>query len=272
MLRLRIMTSLIVAPITILIVLMMNSTLFSIGVAALCMLALWEWTRLIGIQNLYRRIGCVVLIAAIFLLLWIYQGSVGWWLVICAGFIWWFVAIFWLQHFSFAVAPTKENKILKLVTGILVVVPAWTALMQLHLVPQQGHGWALFALLLVWMADTSAYFAGRRWGTTKLAPRISPGKTRAGAYGAVAGSILVALIGGWVLNVSGLSALILMLLAVITTVFSIIGDLFESMIKRHSNLKDSGSIFPGHGGVFDRLDSLFAALPIFVIGKTLFDI
>jgi phosphatidate cytidylyltransferase len=122
---------------------------------------------------------------------------------------------------------------------------------------------------LGWSADTFAYLAGSRWGRKKLAPNISPGKTIVGVYGAMAGTAVVAVIGGCLLGVHNVQLIPLAALALICVAFSIIGDLFESLIKRHANVKDSGALFPGHGGVFDRLDSAFAVLPIFAIGKTL---
>jgi len=269
MLKLRVITSLIVLPTVVAIVLLASTPFFSAVIAALSLMALWEWTRLSGLQNRPSRVVCMGFYASFFALIGYFQNSLVWWSVICAGCLWWIGAIFWLRHFSFGVAPTRGNKTLKLIAGALIVIPAWTALTQLHLGSQQGPIWTLFALILIWMADTSAYFAGRRWGTVKLAPRISPGKTRAGAYGALIGAILIALIGGWLLNLRGVSLFFLAFLAVIITVFSIVGDLFESMIKRHCNVKDSGALFPGHGGVFDRLDSIFAALPVLALGKAL---
>ena len=103
-------------------------------------------------------------------------------------------------------------------------------------------------------------------------PQISPGKTWAGAYGAMVAGVLVADIGGWLLGVRGSSLFALAVLAAVTVAISIVGDLLESLMKRHAQVKDSGSIFPGHGGLMDRLDSVFAALPIFAAGLLLLDI
>jgi phosphatidate cytidylyltransferase len=121
-------------------------------------------------------------------------------------------------------------------------------------------------LLIVWSADIGAYFSGRAFGKRKLAPQISPGKTWAGAYGALAAGTLIAVIGGWLLDVRGASLAGLAVLACLTVAASIVGDLVESLMKRHAKVKDSGSIFPGHGGLLDRLDSVFAALPVFAAG------
>jgi phosphatidate cytidylyltransferase len=127
-------------------------------------------------------------------------------------------------------------------------------------------------LLIVWSADIGAYFSGRTFGKRKLAPQISPGKTWAGAYGALAAGTLTAIIGGWLLDVRGGLLLGLALLACLTVAASIVGDLIESLMKRHAKVKDSGSIFPGHGGLLDRLDSVFAALPVFAAGLWLLDL
>ncbi|HQX25208.1 MAG TPA: phosphatidate cytidylyltransferase, partial [Pseudomonadota bacterium] len=127
----------------------------------------------------------------------------------------------------------------------------------------------LFVVLLVWCADVCAYFAGRRYGKARLAPRISPGKTVAGVYGALLGSIAFAVAAGTLLGARGGGLAALVALALVTVGVSIVGDLYESLIKRHSQVKDSGTLFPGHGGVFDRFDSLFAALPVFAAGKWL---
>ena len=117
-----------------------------------------------------------------------------------------------------------------------------------------------------------AYFAGRRWGTTKLAPRISPNKTRAGAYGALVLAGAVALVGGWLLDERDAALLALLALALLTVLASILGDLIESLLKRQADVKDSGTLFPGHGGLLDRVDSVFSAVPVFVAGKAVLDL
>ena len=265
----RVITALLLTPMAIALILLASSAWFGIIIAALCLLASWELTRLAGLRSRPLRAVLVALCGVAFVLLWFRADSALGWAVIAAGCVWWLVALLWLRHFSFAAAPTREHVALKLVGGALVVLPAWTAMMQLHRGQAAPHTWALYALMLVWAADTFAYLAGRRWGTTKLAPGISPGKTIAGVYGALVGSGVVALIGGWWLGARDFSLLGLVVLALIVVCFSVVGDLFESMLKRHANVKDSGTLFPGHGGAFDRLDGVFAALPLFALGKYL---
>ena len=265
----RVVTALFVTPLAIAMILLLPTVLFATIIAALCLVALWEWTRLSGMRSRPVRGVLVGLCAATMLALWLYRDSWFSWTFIAVGCAWWTVAMAWLRHFSFAAAPTRENTALKLLGGALAVLPAWIALMQIHDDQASPHTWALYSLVLVWAADTFAFLSGSRWGRTKLAPKISPGKTIAGVYGALAGSALIAVIGGWLLNVRGPLLAALVLVAMLSVAFSIVGDLFESLIKRHANVKDSGALFPGHGGVFDRLDSVFAALPVFALGKFL---
>ncbi|HSN01383.1 MAG TPA: phosphatidate cytidylyltransferase [Rudaea sp.] len=265
----RVVTALLLAPLAIAIILLVPTPAFAVVIAGLCLLALWEWTRLSGLRD--RRVRAVLLALATvgFYELWVNRDAMAAIIAVAAGCAWWVVALAWLKHFSFAAAPTRENALLKLVAGALCVFPAWIALMRIHAAPAHGNWWALYALLLGWSADTFAYLAGMRWGQRKLAPAISPGKTWAGVYGGLAATAVVAAIGGWLLGVRDLELFALVVLAMLCVCFSVVGDLFESLIKRHAGVKDSGALFPGHGGVFDRLDGLFALLPLFALGKLL---
>lgn len=265
----RVVTALLITPLAIAIIVLLPTVALAALIGALCLVAFWEWTRLSGMRSRPWRAVLVAAAGGAMIALWCARGSTPWWIVIGAGAAWWFVAIAWLRHFSFAAAPTGENAALKVTAGALTVLPAWTAMMELHGSQSLPHTWALYALMLVWAADTFAYLSGRRWGTTKLAPKISPGKTLAGVYGALAGSALIAVIGGWLLHVRSVTLIALVALGMLAVAFSIAGDLFESLVKRHAGVKDSGALFPGHGGVFDRLDAVFAALPVFVLGKAL---
>lgn len=119
---------------------------------------------------------------------------------------------------------------------------------------------------MIYGGDSLAYFSGRRFGGRKLAPGISPGKTWAGLYGALAGSVPIALVAGWLLGLSGTGLAAWTALAMVCLLLSVLGDLIESVLKRQAGVKDSGRLFPGHGGVLDRGDSLFAALPAFAVG------
>jgi len=138
--------------------------------------------------------------------------------------------------------------------GFAVLVPAGLAMLTLR--PLE----VLLVLLLVWIADTAAYFVGRSWGRRKLAPSISPGKSWEGAIGGLAGAAAYAIICGYFIPVTAWAAFTAA--AVLVAMASIVGDLFESAVKRQAGVKDSGTLLPGHGGILDRIDSATATLPL----------
>ncbi|MBA8884062.1 phosphatidate cytidylyltransferase [Dokdonella fugitiva] len=272
MLKQRTLTALVLAPLAVAMILLLPTAGFALVIAAMSLQAMWEWTRLAGIASTAARAAFVVANVLLLYLLWHARATPFAWYVVGAGVAWWLLSLLWLRHFSYAAAPTRENALLKLLAAELAVLPAWLAFIELHGSADHGRHWALLVVILVWAADTGAYFAGRRWGTTKLAPRISPNKTRAGAYGALVLAGAVALVGGWLLDERDAALLALLALALLTVLASILGDLIESLLKRQANVKDSGTLFPGHGGLLDRVDSVFSAVPVFVAGKAVLDL
>jgi len=272
MLRQRVITALLLAPLAILLVLLLPTSVFACLLAVAFLAASWEWTRLAGMQSRIARGVALGVVLIAFVALWSLRDVAWLWpALMVTGVAWWVLVCVWLRHFAFAAAPTPENRNLKLLAGAFVVLPAWVAGLSIHGSPSHGHIWAFLAMLLVWAADTGAYFAGSYFGKgrRKLAPQISPGKTWVGVYGAFATSALVAAVAGWLLGVRDLRLLGLIVVTVLTVASSIVGDLLESLMKRHAHVKDSGALFPGHGGLLDRLDSVFAALPLFALGKLL---
>ena len=272
MLRQRVLTSLLLAPLVIALIIWAPTTLFAFVVAGAFLAALWEWAALSGLKSYALRSALLALAALALAGLWLLRESPLGIAVIVLGVAWWLLVCVWLRHFAFAAAPTRENVTLKLLAGLFVTLPAWMALVSMHARVPAGHWWVLLALLVVWAADIGAYTSGRTFGKRKLAPQISPGKTWAGAYGALVAGTLVMLIGAWLLGVHDQRLIGMVLLAPITVAVSIIGDLFESLMKRHAKVKDSGTLFPGHGGLMDRLDSVFAAMPVFAVGLFWLDV
>lgn len=265
----RVIAAAVMAPVAILSVLYLPSEFLAAAVAGLMMLGLWEWTSLAGLRDRVTRTLYLVANAGIMAALaWgAGRGMFTLKVVSLLGALWWLLVLAWLARFEFASADNARTRALKLFAGSISVVPAWAALCWLHASQPEGPAWALFALLIVWMADTGAYFVGVRFGKHKLAPRISPGKSWEGFFGGLAATLLLALIALPLLGLGWTSLPGLMLLTAITALFSVAGDLFESLLKRHAGAKDSSHLIPGHGGVLDRLDSLLAALPVFVVGK-----
>jgi phosphatidate cytidylyltransferase len=162
------------------------------------------------------------------------------------------------------------NVYLRGAIGLILLVPAWLALLFLHSVDSQGPYIVISLFVLIGVADSGAYFAGRSMGLTKLAPVISPGKTLEGVYGALVAGAITAFIIGHLFDYSGINLVSYISVALLCIVFSIVGDLFESVTKRSAGVKDSGSLFPGHGGVLDRIDSLTAAAPLYLLGLSWF--
>ncbi|MET0937452.1 MAG: CDP-archaeol synthase [Luteibacter sp.] len=269
MLKQRILTAVALLPVVLALILLPPTGFFAALVAVVFVGAAWEWSQLAGSRTPVGRGIVVALFAAILLTLLLVRTPGLLTALTLAGVAWWIACCFWLRNFTFAAAPNAENRMLKIGAGALVIVPTLAAAMTLH-GSDRGHWWTLLALVIVWAADTGAYFSGRFLGRRKLAPRISPGKTWAGVYGAIVAGALVTLLGGYLLGVrDGGQLLGLVVLGICTVGFAVVGDLYESLMKRHAAVKDSGNLFPGHGGLLDRLDSVFAALPIFAAGKLL---
>jgi phosphatidate cytidylyltransferase len=267
----RTITALVLAPLGVLVVLFLPTLALSLITAVVVLVGLWEWTRIAGVATRPVRSAVLAVAALALVPLWILRDTPVAWYVIGAGAAWWILATAWLGRFSFGAAPTRENAAMKVAAGLFATLPAWLALAKLHANPQHGPGWALFALMLVWAADIGAYITGSRWGRRKLSPQISPNKTIAGVYGAFGVGALVAGIGAWVLDARGAAWVAVIAVSLVTIVASIVGDLFESLLKRQASVKDSGTLFPGHGGMLDRFDSVFAAVPVFALGKLLID-
>ncbi len=221
----------------------------------------WEWSAFLRLGHPLPRVAYVALVGILLPLAWVatrtpsaLEGLLG------AALLWWLVALAWI-----ILAPRRVRPWSAGLAGLLSLVPAWLALMRLRLQAAHGAEWVLFALALVWMADIGAYFCGRRFGRRHLAPSVSPGKTWEGALGGVAASGIVAVAGAaWFRLPPGP----FVALCLAAAAFSIVGDLTESLLKRFAGMKDSGTLFPGHGGVMDRIDSVTGAVPVLLLGLT----
>jgi phosphatidate cytidylyltransferase len=267
--RIRIVSAVIMAPVAIAAVLWLPSRFLAALVAALMMLGLWEWTALAGLRERLPR-AAYLLANALLLAALAWGAGRGLFtlaLVSVLGVAWWLIALAWLTRFEFAAHDTALARALKLFAGTACMVPAWAALCLTHASEPRGPAWTLFALALVWAADSGAYFAGSRFGKRKLAPRISPGKSWEGVAGGLLASLLLAVAATPLLHTGWDALPRLLLLTAVTMLVSVVGDLFESLLKRHAGAKDSSDLIPGHGGVLDRIDSLLAALPVFVVAK-----
>jgi phosphatidate cytidylyltransferase len=270
MLKTRILTAAVLIPLTLAGLFGLSPRVWGSVTLAVMGIAASEWASLAGYSRPARLLFVAATLAIGGTLLWVpgcgFQPDRGWPpsipLFVCgaATLFWIFVAPVWL-----GAGWRIESKLVLALTGWLVLIAAWLALVQIQ---ARSPGLLLVLMAVVWIADTAAYFAGRAFGRHKLAPTISPGKTWEGVYGALAATACYALLlllfapggagerAGSPAAVAGWVGLMLSLAAI-----SMLGDLFESLLKRQRGLKDSGRILPGHGGVLDRIDALLAAMP-----------
>lgn len=266
MLKARIATALFLIPITAGAVLLLDTFWVAVITAAFLLAGAWEWARLAGIARPAARLAYTGAIAvAIGICYWLRAGNLP--VVLAWGAsLWWLVAAGLIATFQAGrLDPARLRG--RALVGLLVLVPVFPSVVGLH--GGVDHGALLFLLILVWVADSAAFFAGRRWGRTALCSSVSPGKTREGLYAALAAGLGAGVAYAALRGVRGIDALLFLLLCLATVAASVIGDLMESLMKRGANMKDSGSLFPGHGGVLDRIDSFTAAGPVFFTGVRL---
>lgn len=227
--------------------------LLAIGV----IIAAHEWTKLMPKWRqpivFVLLVLLLTLVSLMFKVTWLF-----WWV---ASVVIWLMALSWVRVFP--TSTTWYGKQLALM-GVVILTASITAIFYLW---QLSAWWLLYVFLLVWCADSGAYFVGRKLGRRKMAPNVSPNKSMEGlAGGLITGLLFVVIISVFKLQLTGAALIAFVALSALTILASVLGDLFESMLKRRANVKDSGTILPGHGGVLDRIDSLLSATPIFALG------
>ncbi len=261
MLRTRVITGLILGALLLAIVFLLPPLWTVMAWALVFLIGAWEWAGFGALRASAARAAYTAAIAALLFAAWRWTDRPSHLLILLSlALAWWGAAFLWLS-----IAPARHKPWLALLCGLPVLVPAFVALARLQSADGIARGplLVLFLALLVCAADVGAYFAGRRFGRHKLAPRVSPGKTWEGAAGGAAAVALVAWIGALRFD---LPVLACMAFGIGIATVSVIGDLTESMFKRAAALKDSGGILPGHGGMLDRLDSVTAAAPLYALG------
>lgn len=265
----RVATAVVLIPAVILAVLFLPTAYLAICFAAIALVGGLEWGNLAGISGRYPQTLYLLILA--FCLWGAYQlVEYSWfryWFFLIVAAMWVVIAISLFGFTHIEKAAPGPGKI-RMLLGPVVLTPLWTAIVVLHGNFADGPSYVLFLLVLIWVADSGAYFAGRRFGKRKLAPVISPGKSWEGVYGALLGAIICGLLLSWYLSdIAGVYWLVPV--CIFTVLMSVVGDLFESIMKRIADMKDSGTLLPGHGGVLDRIDSLTAAAPVFLFGLQL---
>jgi phosphatidate cytidylyltransferase len=270
MLKQRVITALIITAIFLSALFLLPAGYFAFFMAVVVLIGAWEWAGLSSVTQIGLRLAYALVMGG-------YLLGVSWWIgfsgeaspdldldavqqLLIIGCSFWAVALLLVQGYPSS-AILWGNKFLRLLMGLFVLIPTWVALVYVRQ-QTEGHWLIILLFLVVAVADTGGYFAGRRFGKRKLAIHVSPGKTWEGFAGGLIANLLLALILVFSFN---LSPVLVLAVVIPSSLISVLGDLLESMVKRHAGVKDSGTILPGHGGILDRVDGVTAAAPVFAL-------
>jgi len=264
-LKQRVITACVLVLILALILFVLPYNGFVIAISLLFVVAAWEWANMAGLEKPWQRFSYAVFFAALFFLLnnmEILQQN-GWVIgVLSISVLCWMLAL--VAVWRYPVNHCWHHSWLLLLVGLWLLVPAWLGLQLLQpAVANSGLIWLVITVVAA--ADIGAYFSGRRFGRRKLAIHVSPGKTWEGFWGGMLANILLATIIALFLDLSSTIFLVFVVAMLLVAAMSVLGDLFESMIKRERGIKDSSQLLPGHGGVLDRIDGWTAAVPLFAL-------
>lgn len=233
----------------------------------LILLGGWEWSRLTHLNHLTEQVIYLLILGVCAYVAWVVTIERRDLLLVILGAFWWTMVLVVLAVYRPAFLVSRRLRYGFRVAGVLTLIPAWVAIADLH---RGAPKWLIFLLGLIWISDSAAYFTGRRYGKTPLAPAISPNKTREGFWGGMTAAVVSALIGALWLELPMIAWVYFIALSLLTTLYSVVGDLFESLLKRYAAVKDSSNLLPGHGGILDRIDSMTAAAPLFLLGMSWF--
>ncbi len=240
---------------------------FSLFIGLVVLLAAWEWANLAGFRRLTMRLAYVgftaglLIVAALYLVDSAPEIQIRF---LASACVWWAIALLWMQGFPSS-AILWGNSWVKALMGSFVLVPTWVSLSLLLIDPGAGVPVVLFVVMIVVLMDTGGYVAGKIFGRRKLAPQVSPGKTWAGFVGGLLANAVLVLVTSVAFEADMGQSTLLAGLVGVTACASVLGDLVESMVKRQRDVKDSGHLLPGHGGILDRVDGMTAAFPTFTL-------
>ncbi len=271
MLKLRIITSLALAPLVVWGVFSLPAFYFAVSILIVVGLASWEWAHLSGITNTFSKIiYAIAAVASLVLLVWYLEiNHNDFYILLYISILWWLYRVVRVLVFrspiSSAVSTAGKLSLATALSGIVALVIPFYAIIYLRDI-YSFHGYLFYLVMLIWSVDVFAYFFGKYLGKNKLAPHVSPGKTWEGVYGALVATLFASVIGAFSFGFTVNEGVIFFVLSFLVVVISIFGDLSESLYKRQNAVKDSGNLLPGHGGILDRVDSLSAAAPFYVTG------
>ncbi|MCP3849240.1 MAG: phosphatidate cytidylyltransferase [Gammaproteobacteria bacterium] len=273
MLKLRVITALILFPLAVSGILFLSNNTFAAFVGLIMLFGAYEWAGFAKFPSFASKIAYVFIVATILFSIWLINFILSSSAMNIAAGIFWLFALLLIFGYPGSTKFWSGKTVVIAVMGLFLLTFTWYAVISVHAISNlkfadifiSGPYLLLSSLMLIFAADTGAYFSGKRFGKNKLAPKVSPGKSIEGALGGLALALLMAIVftlwNGGVLQ----DYLYVFGITFVTVSFSIIGDLMESMFKRQANIKDSGNLLPGHGGILDRIDSITAAVPVFFI-------
>ena len=261
MLKTRILTALVIAPVAIAGVFFLPEVGFAIFVALIMAVGAWEWALLAGFVGI-QRILYAVFVTALLPAAYFIPSS----LILTLGALWWLVAFVLVLGYPNLVRVWTP-RITRSVIGLFVLIPAWQAMLLLKIHPDSNY-LILLLFFLIWGADIGAYFSGKAFGKRKLAPDVSPGKSWAGFFGGLVTALVIAIAMSLIIqnpDILSIDGVMFLAACIVVAMVSVLGDLSISMFKRNAGVKDSSNLLPGHGGFLDRIDSLLSAGPVFAM-------
>lgn len=273
----RVLTALILFPLAVYGILFLENDAFALVVGIIMLLGAYEWAGFAQFPSRLAKLAFVVIVATSIYSLWLMNFAISSDVMNTTAGIFWLFCLLLVLAYPGSSVLWKDKTLVIAIIGIVLLTLTWYSLISIHAIPEMdfaqvrisGPYLVLSVMMLVWIADTGAYFSGKRFGKNKLAPKVSPGKSREGVYGGVLLALMAALIFTFWHQGEMDDYQRIIIITIITVVFSVVGDLMESMFKRQAGIKDSGNILPGHGGIMDRIDSVTAAGPVFFIAITM---
>ena len=281
MLKQRIITALILAPAAILAIFYLPLAYFAALLMVIIGIGAWEWGPLMGVVDKTKRLiftaATILLTSGVWALLspndlWLSNNELHHYAMVLLwiAVAWWILSAFLMLSYPNSSGIWSKYRSVRGIFGWLTLIPTWLAFMVIRTNDYQADAFSgaqllMFLFMMVWSADIGAYFVGKAIGKNKLMPNVSPGKTFEGFLGGVVFACLLVAITAYNLGWPSEKVTTVLLVTVLITTVSVLGDLSESMFKRQAGVKDSGSILPGHGGILDRIDSLTATAPIFAL-------
>lgn len=264
MIKQRLISGVLLAIVLLSVILFTNQITVAFLLGLIFTIGAWEWMGLTRFVTPPRRTVFAIIIAVIFLIGWYFVDHeiAMYWLT--AAVVAWFLILVMLAFYETAhthARPRWQTRLL--ILGVILLPAAWLALVKLY---ELNPGWLVYALALCAIADSFAYLVGKTMGKHKLAPRLSPGKTVEGVLGGLTAVLVFALLIGLYIKMPAMQLVSFIILSLIAGLISVVGDLFISMMKRETGLKDTGKILPGHGGILDRFDSHIAVAPVLFLG------